>query len=331
MAPVTLPEIDADRCVHGLFASATCEACATACPQHALHVSEEGLGILEENCDGCGLCEPACPQAAISVLADPGIRDTDAGLALFVGCEVTGTGAGCAHRIGLRTLAEAWRKGARQLILAKAPCNTCARREAATLEASCDKLNTLLASRNAEPMLTLHLQPPQWRAALDSAQLPAAGLNRRQLFRRLTTPAQHRPAEDPARFPLPDTGDRRLYAVTPVIDAGTCVACDACVRVCPHQALVDTQESYAARPERCVGCGLCVDVCDANAVAIHPMASSPPELKLEQRQCTACGAPFRLPRSQARNIQLCRICEQVNHTQRLFQVLEDPDNDTTNR
>lgn len=331
MAPVTLPEIDADRCVHGLFASATCEACAAACPQRALHVSEEGLGFLEENCDGCGLCEPSCPQAAITVLTDPGIRDTDTGPALFVGCEVTDTGPGCAHRIGLRALAEAWRKGARQLILAKAPCNTCPRRDAATLEAGCDKLNALLASRYAEPMRSLHLQPAEWSAALQGAKLPAAGLSRRQLFRRLTTPAQHHPAEDPSQFPLPDTGDRCLYAVTPVIDADTCVACDACVRVCPHKALVDTQEAYVVRPERCVGCGLCVDACDSHAVAIHPMAPSPPGLKLEQRKCAACGAPFRLPRSQARNAQLCRICEQANHTQRLFQVLENPDDDTTDR
>jgi len=332
--PVALPEIDASRCVHGLFASANCEACANVCPQRALFVSQDGLGILEENCDGCGLCEPACPQAAITVIGEPGLSETDAGLALFVGCEVTDTGSGCAHRIGLRALADAWRRGVRQIILAKMPCDTCKRGGAVAIEETCDKLNTLLSSRHAKPIQLSRLDPPAWRKSFERAHAVSSGapnsaLSRRQLFRAVVTPVAHRPAGEPARVFLPDTGINPLYAFVPVISADSCLACDACVRICPHDALVDLQQSYAAQPERCVGCGLCVDICESDAVAVHPMASSPPQLKLETRRCGACGAPFRTPLSQAQEKRLCRICEKVNHAQTLYQVLEDPDDDTS--
>jgi len=332
--PVALPEIDASRCVHGLFASATCEACANACPQRALFVSQDGLGILEENCDGCGLCEPACPQAAITVIGEPGLSETEAGLALFVGCEVSGTGPGCAHRIGLRVLTDAWRRGVRQIILAKMPCDTCNRGGAVAIEEACNKLNTLLSSRRAKPIQLGRLDPPQWRKAFERTQAvnpgaPNSVLSRRQLFRAVVTPAAHRSVGEQAQVVFPDAETSPLHAFVPVISADSCVACDACVRICPHGALTDQQESYAAQPERCVGCGLCVDVCESDAVAIHTMTSSPPHLQLKTRRCGACGAPFRTPLSQAQEKQLCRICEKVNHAQTLYQVLQDPDDDTS--
>lgn len=330
-APGPLPEIDPDRCVHGIFASATCEACATACPRSALHVSDDGLGVLEENCDGCGLCEPACPQAAITVIAAPEIRETDSELALFVGCDVTNTGPGCADRIGLRTLAEAWRKDVRQLIVAEAPCTTCPRHGAATLEASCRNLNTLLASRSSAPMKLRRLEPQEWHAAFNSSHLPMSGLSRRQFFRQVTRPAQHRPTEDAAQVFLPDAGDHCLYAAIPVIAAQACIACGACTRICPHDALLDTETSYSVRPEKCVGCGLCVDACASNALVIKTMTSPPPELQLTQRTCPACGVPFRQPTDQTRDTQLCTICEQTNHTRKLFQVLEGPDDGASDR
>ena len=43
------------------------------------------------------------------------------------------------------------------------------------------------------------------------------------------------------------------------VDAGTCVACGCCLKVCPRQALSVFKGSYAVvNQDACVGCGLSV-------------------------------------------------------------------------
>lgn len=48
-----------------------------------------------------------------------------------------------------------------------------------------------------------------------------------------------------------------------------CVACGACQKVCPKEAIAVRQGCYAGvDPEKCVGCGLCVKICPAGALSI---------------------------------------------------------------
>ena len=49
------------------------------------------------------------------------------------------------------------------------------------------------------------------------------------------------------------------------VDAGTCVACGCCLKVCPRQALSVFKGSYAVvNQDACVGCGLCAKECPAS-------------------------------------------------------------------
>ena len=48
------------------------------------------------------------------------------------------------------------------------------------------------------------------------------------------------------------------------VDAGTCVACGCCLKVCPRQAL------SVFNQDACVGCGLCAKECPASVISILP-------------------------------------------------------------
>lgn len=48
-----------------------------------------------------------------------------------------------------------------------------------------------------------------------------------------------------------------------------CVACGACLKICPKSALSIYKGCYAQADEiLCVGCGLCTKVCPTNAINI---------------------------------------------------------------
>ena len=57
---------------------------------------------------------------------------------------------------------------------------------------------------------------------------------------------------------------------TAVVDRSICVACGACAKVCPREAISVWRGCYAeAEPARCVGCGLCAKTCPAACIAIR--------------------------------------------------------------
>ena len=54
------------------------------------------------------------------------------------------------------------------------------------------------------------------------------------------------------------------------IDRDRCVACGACCKVCPREALTIFKGCYAVVDGvRCVGCRKCAAVCPASAVIIR--------------------------------------------------------------
>lgn len=55
-----------------------------------------------------------------------------------------------------------------------------------------------------------------------------------------------------------------------VVDAGSCVACGCCVKVCPLGA-ISVFRGVAAQVDtsRCVGCGRCAKECPASVIEIR--------------------------------------------------------------
>ncbi|MCU0694001.1 MAG: 4Fe-4S binding protein [Polyangiaceae bacterium] len=64
-------------------------------------------------------------------------------------------------------------------------------------------------------------------------------------------------------------------------DPATCTACDACVGICPMDAISRTGEGLAIDHERCIGCGLCVSHCPSGSMRMVLRESPPPMAKDE--------------------------------------------------
>lgn len=58
--------------------------------------------------------------------------------------------------------------------------------------------------------------------------------------------------------------EARCKAMVKVIDA-ECVACGACVDVCPQDAIV-VDDVAVIDQDKCVDCGACIDECPSDAI-----------------------------------------------------------------
>jgi len=55
-----------------------------------------------------------------------------------------------------------------------------------------------------------------------------------------------------------------------VVDKSICVACGACMKVCPRSAISIYRGCYAVVEEtKCVGCGLCAKTCPAGCITVR--------------------------------------------------------------
>ncbi|PKN32762.1 MAG: 4Fe-4S ferredoxin [Deltaproteobacteria bacterium HGW-Deltaproteobacteria-19] len=63
-----------------------------------------------------------------------------------------------------------------------------------------------------------------------------------------------------------------------IIDDDACVGCDACVEICPMNAIGPGQDAPEISEKRCIGCGLCVGRCPAGALSLMalPDRTEPP-------------------------------------------------------
>jgi NAD-dependent dihydropyrimidine dehydrogenase PreA subunit len=264
-----------------------------------------------------------CAEGAIAVPVEPVMSDDSEAFQAFAACRSTPlpnperpqlqTGEGpalipCLHNLGLEALAELYRRGVRELVLAEAPCESCALGSAPRLATRVASFNCLLSPQSMDQVRIVELPPAEWRkrrdAAIDSA--------RKTIGDAL----------------LLENGGEGPAPALPRIDAQLCTGCLACVSVCPHEvfALIThpsgRRELLVADGRRCTGCNLCSDACAAKCISIVRNSSrSSAGVAMSHATCRSCRADFRLPVAKADGRALCPNCRSVNHQTKEAQVI----------
>ncbi len=335
------PELDAQRCVHSRLEIASCQACVDACPYDAWQLTDEALQIDVAECDACGLCEPVCPEQAIRfdyefkprLLTDQRIVFVSCEKAEFAGEEES---IPCLHAISERSLLEIRNKGEYQLVVASGDCDKCERGGVIPLSARLDNVNRWLESQGMEAVEAARCRDgDQWKRFLGNTHVADESdlVGRRGFFRQMLGEAAKTASRITEKQEVVPPGlvikadhPNHITPAAPVIDPRHCIACDACIRICPHQALTldGEDQAYKIHADSCTGCGLCVDVCEDNAVTLH-FWETPPQssVPLLGAKCASCGVDFRVVDIDDQAApDKCRICQQSDFSSQLFQVYE---------
>ena len=346
-AALNFPYLSGERCVHAHITQASCRACMEACHANAWNLENRQLELNSSICDGCGVCASVCPETAIEHTHNPlSIYWRDEQLVL-IACEKVPELAAtqtegiinCVHALSLSELTQLYAAGHRRLLISTAPCGGCSRGSIDYLNQHLSLLNTLL-EKNAQPAFErINISGEQWLNIVRSADHAKAStsLSRRQFLR--TTAGEisdygltyfdlqkkEQNAQPPIVALLPNTLNEPVLPFVPVIDEQSCTACDTCIKLCPHQALVmdklERQMVYQIDALHCTGCAICIDVCEDNAIQIKRNTVSQQQLvTLHEINCQACGVRFHT--LDARAQPLCPICQKKKHHTAIFQMLD---------
>ena len=347
-----LPDIIAARCVYTHCDTASCQQCVDSCPQQAWVLTDDSLSLDTQRCNLCGLCVSACPETAISFEFQAATCQFNQQPTLLLACEHSGivdNSAGivpCLHALTADFLTTHYQAGFNQILSCRGTCNTCPRyAQRDQFREQLARVNQLLNARQAPTFKHAQVNTSQWLNALQTpleSHTHTSSVSRRSFFRKAALSAietgleQLEPQPDttpaivtwPQRLPAP-VQTPCLQAYVPILDSNRCNVCHACMRLCPHAALVlETEDktitAYSIQPENCTGCGICVDVCDQQAIRVQALQiGETQQFALSYRHCKACGASFHYLQPETNPPTYCPICSQINHHKHLFQVLSD--------
>ena len=289
---------------------------------------------------------PVCPEGAILSSHALIIGHRQESAIALCACELAQIEASeavipCIHAIGLQDILRLHRKGVIEMAVATADCASCERGQGVRLEDTLNTLNRCLLQIGVTGVKLNRRSIANWQqlqhelsGASTGAQISRRGFLQGcfnsslqqglELFNLLS--GQQASFIPPGRM-LPDSTATKLWPHLPAIDGDLCNGCDACARLCPHQAIrlekAEGQTSYRINPRDCSGCAICTDVCDQQAVRLTEWGIQRQQaILLTTIKCTRCGNPFHIPASQADNTEaICRICALQNYHKNLYQVL----------
>lgn len=292
-------------------------------------LDDDGLSMDTALCDGCGLCVPACPRAAISpVLEITTIFDPRGRGEAWVACEFAPQPdelkIGCLHALGVRDFDRLAGKKVRTLHVLSGDCDGCPRSGSTQdIQHAARNHAHMRTSRNQPVTSLIRHEPEAFERTLARARRQEAPIDRKRrgLFAAFL--------DDRAPSDTAPAAVGALAYHAPAIDRDRCIACDACIHLCPDGALrrlAGPPPAYVLAPDACSGCGLCVDACDQHAISVQQMAAAQEtRISLDSSRCTACGAPYdRIADAPGKGGNLCRICVTTAHHKKLFQVIGSP-------
>jgi Pyruvate/2-oxoacid:ferredoxin oxidoreductase delta subunit len=332
-----VPQAVAGRCVHERASVATCRHCVTACPRDAWQLDDEQLMIDIGRCDGCGIFVAKCPEGALTqvgVSPEPYLGSVE----LRLSCERVTSDSGdwrlpCLHAVGPVWLTSLYRAGLRHIVWDVSHCQTCDRSNDDGLPQSVEQLNAVLAQRGL-PRIAVNLRTENPGTDRMVGRIPQPGgatLSRRGFLQRmvrvtpLSDPDEPQAARKPSGDHLPPAHTGDLALCVPEIDLHRCNGCDACWRVCCHDALTyerGSSDVYRVSADACTGCRLCMDVCDRDAIRVDQCTEvRQTEIPLAVGKCRACGIRFHSPDTGRGAANLCQVCSSTNHQRNLYQVL----------
>ena len=339
-----LPVVNPDRCVHSLVEIASCSACVDVCPTQAWALDDEALLFDASVCDGCGLCVPVCPESAVTVQYEILIGELEQRKIALSACEQSGMAENrgvlpCIHLIGVEDILKLYRQGHLQWATATGNCTECQRGGSTSLFERIRQINNALVEEGLPLIEYQQTDFEQWlhiQSGLDEYNT-TSNLSRRAFLRAVvessvdnatTLSKQNQQATNLFPAPgelMPNRNKSTIWPYVPQINSHRCDGCDACVKICPHNAITLISESdekfYKIRPEACTECAICQDVCENQAIAILKWARMPQQtLALNTFTCSRCGNPAHTPSDNHQSI--CRVCAQVNHQGNLYQVMD---------